>query len=324
MKHIAILYGGFSGEAVVSAQSGKVVYKHLKGGKYNPILVEVNEKGWFAQIEDSSYPIDLNNFTALVNEETLSFDGAFIAIHGSPGENGIVQGYLDLIGMPYNSGSPLNSSLTFNKKFCNDVLKQAGVLAAKSISLTVGDDINENEIIDSIGLPCFVKPNGAGSSLGISKVITFEQLKPAIYKAFEEDETIVIEAFIEGTEVTCGMVNWKGELRALGVTEIVYQTEFFDYHAKYHDDKTQEITPARISEQQTQAVKDAAFKIYRLLRSRGMVRADFILKGDQPFLIEVNTVPGLSEASIIPKMAAYSGISLRELFENEVEMMLGE
>lgn len=323
-KKIAVLCGGYSGESVISDLSGNVVFKHLSGGKYQPVLVKISNEGWFAYQNEKTYPINLNDFS-WQNEQNIkqTFDGVFIAVHGSPGENGIVQGYFRLINMPFNSGSVINSALTFHKKFCNDLLKQYQIKSAQSISLKQGQPFNTVEIVNKLGLPCFVKPNKGGSSIGVSKVKKTSDLESAIDKAFKEDDEILIEQFISGTEVTCGVVNYKGTIKALAVTEISYQSEFFDYQAKYHDKSTQEITPARISEELTQKVKQITESIYQLLECRGMIRADFIIVEEQPYLIEVNTVPGLSEASIIPKMAKEAGITLAQLFENEIDMMLG-
>jgi D-alanine-D-alanine ligase len=322
-KNIAVLCGGYSGESVISEQSGQVVYKNLKGGKYNPILVKVSNEGWFAFVDENKFKIDFNDFSFIDEKgKTNSFDGVFIAIHGTPGENGIVQGFLRLLNIPFNSGSVINSSLTFHKKFCNDLLKQYGIPSAQSIYLKIEESYDPVAIINQLGLPCFVKPNKGGSSIGVSKVKKTSELIPAIERAFKEDDEILVEQYINGKEVTCGVVNYKGEIKALSVTEIVFESEFFDYQAKYHDKTTQEITPARISHELTQKIMTLTKKVYKTIECRGMIRVDFIIMNDEPYLIEVNTVPGLSEASIVPKMAAYAGLSLRELFENEVDMML--
>lgn len=320
-KKIAVVFGGFSGEREVSRNSGNVVYQHLQGGSYEPYLVEVSETDWLVHLKDKTVPLDKGSFTAQVEGEKLSFDGVFNAVHGTPGENGVLQGYFDLLAIPYNSGSVLNSSLTFHKKYCNDLLKQYGISSALSVSLRKGETFAYHDILDMLGLPCFVKPNKGGSSLGITKVKNPSELPGAIDQAFEEDDEIVVEQFLEGIEVTCGVINWKGEIRSIGVTEIVTNNEFFDYKAKYLDKTTQEITPARIPETQYGACEDITKKIYRILNCKGMIRADFIIQNGAPFLIEVNTVPGLSEASIVPKMAAYSGISLTDLFENECDQL---
>jgi D-alanine-D-alanine ligase len=322
-KNIAVLCGGYSGESVISEQSGQVVYKNLKGGKYNPILIKVSNEGWFAFIDENKFKIDFNDFSFIDEKgKTISFDGVFIAIHGTPGENGIVQGFLRLLNIPFNSGSVINSSLTFHKKFCNDLLKQYGIPSAQSIYLKIEESYDPVAIINQLGLPCFVKPNKGGSSIGVSKVKKTSELIPAIERAFKEDDEILVEQYINGKEVTCGVVNYKGEIKALSVTEIVFESEFFDYQAKYHDKTTQEITPARISEELTQKIMTLTKKVYKTIECRGMIRVDFIIMDNEPYLIEVNTVPGLSEASIVPKMAAYAGISLKQLFENEVDMML--
>lgn len=322
-KNIAVLCGGYSGESVISEQSGQVVYKNLKGGKYNPILVKVSNEGWFAFVDENKFKIDFNDFSFKDEKgKTNSFDGVFIAIHGTPGENGIVQGFLRLLNIPFNSGSVINSSLTFHKKFCNDLLKQYGIPSAQSIYLKIEESYDPVAIINQLGLPCFVKPNKGGSSIGVSKVKKTSELIPAIERAFKEDDEILVEQYINGKEVTCGVANYKGEIKALSVTEIVFESEFFDYQAKYHDKTTQEITPARISQELTQKIMTLTKKVYKTIECRGMIRVDFIIMDDEPYLIEVNTVPGLSEASIVPKMAAYAGLSLRELFENEVDMML--
>ena len=322
-KNIAVVCGGFSGEHVISEMSGKVVYSHLKGHSYEPFLISITKSGWFL-INESEQNVEVNktDFSVMLNGFKLSFAGVFIAIHGTPGEDGLLQGYFDMIGIRYNSSSVFSSGITFNKKLCNDLLKQHAISSAKGLNFSINDTINNDAIIEYLGLPCFVKPNAGGSSLGISKVTEVHDLKNAISKAFKEDNEILIEEFIEGTEVTCGVINFNNEIISIGVTEIVCENEFFDYEAKYHDSLTQEITPARISDDMYKLVGELTKRIYKILQCRGMIRADYIIQNNTPYLIEVNTVPGLTESSLIPKMANYSDITLTELFENECAMML--
>lgn len=311
--------GGFSSEYRISINSGNVVYKNLDRSKYNPYRVHILQKEWFVIGEnDTPYPINRSDFTVTIDGKAIGFDCVFNTIHGNPGENGLLQAYLELLGIPQTSCDFYQSALTFNKRDLISVLRPYGVKTAINYLVDKGDEIDPDEIIAKVGLPCFVKANKAGSSFGISKVKTREDIIPATKFAFKEDNEIIIESFLDGTEVSVGVITHKGEVTALPVTEIVSENEFFDYEAKYLG-KSQEITPARISDEQTKQVQEIAKLIYRKLKMKGFSRSEFIFHNREPHFIEMNTNPGLSEASILPQQAQAAGISLEELFGSAIE-----
>lgn len=311
---MAIVTGGFSGEDVIARQSAQQVMEHIDNEQFQCILVDITRSAWVAEFAGQQSPIDRNDFSFLHAGEKVTFDSAFIVIHGTPGEDGKLQGYFDLIGLPYFSSGVLTSAVTFNKGLCNTLLRQYGVLSANAVVLKKGDVINTEYILSKVSLPCFVKPNNGGSSLGISKVSENTELEPAIRKAMQVDDEIIIEDFVAGTEITCGVARIKGKVKSIAVTEIVTGNDFFDYEAKYHDHATQEITPARIPDHLYEECMYLSEFIYDKLDCQGMIRIDYILQEDQLYLIEVNTIPGLSAASLIPKQAEYAQISLKELF----------
>lgn len=320
-KNIAVVFGGFSGERVISEKSAQIVAKYLQGPDYEPWLIDVGENGWFLVWGGQRIELDLNHFQVNVNGKVVSFDGVFNAIHGTPGEDGKIQGYFDIMRIPYNNCGVLASSITFDKSACNRYLKASGVRVAESFLARQGDPVDENEIIQRVGLPCFVKPNDGGSSIGVTKVKHIEQLSEAIQKAQAEGVDALIERFLEGTELSCGCISEKGQPIALAVTEIVPANEFFDFDSKYLNSKTQEITPARIHESDYQACMELTEKIYHWLHCKGMIRVDFMLCKDGLYLIEVNTTPGLSEASIIPQQARHKGMDLGQFFRQGIEEM---
>jgi len=251
----------------------------------------------------------------------IVFDCVFNVIHGNPGENGSLLAYFELIGLKHTSAPFYQMALTFNKRDTLSVVRQYGIKTAKSVFLNKGDELNFDEIIEKVGLPCFVKPNNAGSSYGISKVYTKETILPAIEKAYHEDDAILIESFLDGTEVSVGVVQYKNHLKVLPITEIVSENDFFDYEAKYLG-KSQEITPARISSEVQKKVEEVAKKVYKVLNMSGFSRSEYILVNEEPFFLEMNTVPGMTEESILPQQAAAAGISMRELLDNAIEMAL--
>ncbi|AZJ35661.1 D-alanine--D-alanine ligase [Tenacibaculum singaporense] len=321
-KNIAIIMGGYSSEVGISLKSGNVVYKHIDTEKYNAYKVHILENKW-VHVDDNEeeYPINKEDFSTEIKGQKITFDCVFNAIHGTPGENGIILAYFDLIGLKHTSAPFYQMALTFNKRDTLSVVKQYGIATAVSIYLNKGDEIDCDAIIKKVGLPCFVKPNGAGSSFGISKVYTKGELIPAIEKAYEEDTEILIESFLDGTEVSVGVIQYKGETKVLPITEIVSENDFFDYKAKY-EGESQEITPARLTDSQRNRVKEVAKRVYEILNMRGFSRSEYILVNDEPHFIEMNTVPGLTEASILPQQANHAGISLTELFGNAIEMAL--
>ena len=317
-KNIAIIMGGYSSEIEISLQSGNVVYTHLDREKYNPYRVHILKEKWVVlDALDNEIPIQKDNFSFLLNGKPVVFDCVFNAIHGSPGENGAILAYFDLLGLKHTSAPFYQSALTFNKRDTLSVVKEYGIKAATSVYLNKGDTINSNKIIDQIGLPCFVKPNKAGSSFGISKVHVLEELIPAIKKAYTEDSEILIESFLDGTEVSVGVIQYKGEITVLPITEIVSENDFFDYEAKY-EGKSKEITPARISFEEQEKVEGVAKKIYKILKMSGFSRSEFILVKGEPYFLEMNTVPGLTEESILPQQAQAAGVSLKDLFDNAI------
>jgi D-alanine-D-alanine ligase len=321
-KNIAIIMGGYSSEVNISLKSGNVVYNHLNKEKYNPYRVHVLEEKWVVVTDDlKEYSINKNDFSFNINNQKITFDCVFNAIHGNPGENGMILAYLELLNIPHTSAPFYQMALTFNKRDTLSVVKAYGIKTALSVYLNKGDAINTDAIIAKVGLPCFIKPNNAGSSYGISKAYTKEEVLNGIEIAYNEDSSILIESFLDGTEVSAGVIQHKNEIKVLPLTEIVSENDFFDYEAKY-EGKSQEITPARISVSQQAKVEATAKKVYQVLNMKGFSRAEYIFVNDEPHFLEINTVPGLTEASILPQQAQAAGISLEELFENAIESAL--
>jgi D-alanine-D-alanine ligase len=318
-KNIAIIMGGYSSEYEISLKSGNVVYNSLNMDKYNAYRIHVFKDKWvYVDENDKEFPVDKNDFSVTVNDHKITFDCVFNAIHGSPGEDGYMQAYFKLWGLPQTSCNMYQAALTFNKRDLLATLKPYGIKTAESYYINLGDKIDEKAIIAKVGLPCFVKANKAGSSFGISKVYKKEDLKAAIEKSFKEDDEIIIEQFLDGVEVSVGVISYKGKVTVLPITEIVSENDFFDYAAKY-EGKSQEITPARISEDYANKVRTQAKKIYEVLGMTGFSRSEFIFKNDEPHLLEMNTVPGLTKESILPQQAAAAGISMEDLFSNAIE-----
>ena len=318
-KNIGVVMGGYSSEYQISLKSGDVVCKHLDPEKYNVYRIHILKNKWVYVAEDGTeIPINRGNFNITSEGNTIEFDCIFNAIHGTPGEDGYLQGYLELLEIPHTSCPMYQAGLTFNKRDCLAALKPFGIKCASSYYINKGQPINEDEIIAKVGLPCFVKANKAGSSFGVSKVHTKENLAAAIEVSFKEDDEIIIESFLDGTEVSVGVITYKGEVTVLPITEIVSENDFFDYEAKYQG-KSQEITPARISDEMTQKVTEVAKKVYNTLKMKGFSRSEYIFVDGEPYLLEVNTIPGMTTESILPQQAAKAGISLNELFNNAIE-----
>lgn len=322
-KRIAVIMGGYSSEAAISFKSGEVVCKHLNSEVYHVYPVHILPSSWTAVINEVHYPIQKSDFSIYVEGQTLHFDCVFNAIHGAPGENGPLMAYFELLGIPHTSAPFYQMALTFNKRDCLSVVKAYGIKTAISYYLNQGEVIDPEAIIKKVGLPCFVKPNASGSSYGISKVYTQEELAPAIEKAFQEDSEILIESFLEGTEVSVGVIQYQNECTVLPITEIVSENDFFDYEAKYLG-KSQEITPARLTEEIENRVKEVAKRVYEILNMKGFSRSEYILVDGEPHFIEMNTVPGLTEASILPQQAQAANITLSQLFENAIEMAMAK
>ncbi|PHR74062.1 MAG: D-alanine--D-alanine ligase [Lutibacter sp.] len=317
-KNIAVVMGGYSSEYLISLKSGAVVCENLDSDKYTIFPIHIFKDRWVLVQNEVEYPINKHDFSATIDNQKIIFDCVFNAIHGSPGEDGQLISYLELLEIPHTSAPSYQMALTFNKRDCLSVLKPYGIKMATSFHLNLGDTVNENDIVDKVGLPCFVKANKAGSSFGITKVYKKEQLKDAIKISLKEDDEIIIESFLDGTEVSVGVITYKNEVTVLPITEIVSENDFFDYEAKYLGE-SQEITPARISEKEKKRVDEVAKRVYEVLKMSGFSRSEYILIDGEPHLIEMNTVPGLTNESILPQQAAEAGISLEVLFGNAIE-----
>jgi D-alanine-D-alanine ligase len=322
MKNIAIIMGGYSSEYEISLISGNVVYQSLDKTKFNGFRIHIFKEKWvYVDENEAEFPIDKNDFSTTVNGTKITFDCVFNAIHGTPGEDGLLQAYFELIGMPQTSCDYYQAALTFNKRDMLSVLQPYGIKTATSYYLNKGEYIDTDKIVEKVGLPCFVKPNKSGSSFGISKVKTANELPIAIEVAYKEDNEIIIESFLDGTEVSVGVINYRGKTTVLPITEIVSENDFFDYEAKYQG-KAQEITPARISEEMTQKVSEIAQRAYEVLNMKGFSRSEFIIVDGEPYMLEMNTIPGLTSKSLIPQQAEVAGISLGDLFTNAIELVL--
>lgn len=322
-KNIALLAGGYSGEYVISIQTAQTIKKNLDTETYNVYTIVVTKDDWWYEDESGTkVSVDKNDFTLSLNGEKVTFDLAFIAIHGTPGEDGRMQGYLDMMDIPYTSCNAIVSALTFNKSYCNKVVKDFNVVnIANSVHLIKGEPYSVGSILEMIQLPLFVKPNESGSSLGVTKVKSVEELLPAIEKAFKEDNQVLIEEFIEGRELTIGLYRVKGKLHILPATEIVSKNEFFDFEAKYTPGVTNEITPAPITDEVKEMLETKSEYIYKHLNCRGMVRMDYILQNGtgKLYFLEVNTMPGQSEASIVPQQVHAAGKTLMECYSSIIE-----
>ena len=322
MKNIAIIAGGNSSDYEVSMKSGKNIYDEVDETRYNKYLVVLKERDWHVEIGEEKYPVDKNDFSFTRNGEKILFDFAYITIHGVPGENGLLQGYLDMMGVPYGCCNVLASALTFDKHTCNTYLKSYGVNVADSVMLIRGMAYDVNEIINEVGLPCFVKPNAEGSSFGVTKVKEAAQLEDALKKAFALCREVLIETFIDGTELTCGVVKAGDMDITMPIAEVVPKNEFFDFEAKYDPTKSDEIIPARISPELTNRIKTLSSMIYDILRCEGIIRVDYIVREDEIFMLEVNTTPGMTSNSFVPKMVRAMGGTLREVLTKIIDNKL--
>ena len=317
--------GGYSDEYKVSLKSGQLIFESLDRELYNVYKVVILKDEWYFLDENGDKKnINKADFSIhLENGENLKFDACFNTIHGTPGENGIMQAYWDAVGQKYTGCDFYQSALTFNKKDTLAVLSKYGIPSAKSIYLRNGEEISDDEIVEKLGLPVFVKPNQSGSSLGISKVKDKIELKNAIEFAYKEDDEILIESALNGMEVSVGVLDYQGEVIVLGITEIVPDKEFFDYEAKY-EGASQEITPARVDEETRKKVEEISIKAYKSLGMSGFSRSEFIIVDGIPHLLEMNTNPGFSPASILPQQAKIYGISIKDLCGNQVEKALNK
>lgn len=319
--NVAVVMGGYSDESVISLRSGQLILNHLDKNKYQAFEVHILKEGWYCLIDSEKYPINKADFTVTKGNEAIRFDVIVNTIHGTPGEDGHMQAYWELLEIPYTGCGFYQSSLTFNKRDTLSVLSKFNIPKAKSIYLSKGDTIDGKAIEAELGLPFFVKPNQSGSSLGVSMVSALEDLPKALDFAFAEDNDILIESYLNGSEVSVGVLNYNGETKVLGITEILSQNAFFDYEAKYLG-KSEEITPARISAELEELVRETAKKVYQSLGMTGFSRTDFIIMNGIPHFIEINTNPGLSPQSIFPQQAAYANIPFSDLLDNEITLAL--
>lgn len=319
--NVAVVMGGYSDESVISMRSGQLILNNLDRSRHNVFEVHILPEGWSVNLDGRKIPLDKGGFAFEHNGGRTRFDVVLNTIHGTPGEDGHMQAYWELLEIPYSGCNFYQSALTFNKRDTLSVLSKFNIPKAKSIYLSKGDAISGETIASELGLPFFVKPNQSGSSLGVSKVHDLADFRKALDFAFAEDNDILIESFLKGTEVSVGVINYQGKTKVLGITEIVPQNDFFDYEAKYLG-KSEEITPARLSPEVEQRVIETASKVYEALGMTGFSRTDFIIMDGIPHFIEMNTNPGLSPQSIFPQQAAYAKIPFSDLLENEIALAL--
>jgi D-alanine-D-alanine ligase len=315
-KTIAFVTGGYSGEAVISYQSAITIENNIDKDKYNVYKIDIHPTGWWFDNSGEKIAVDKNDFSITVQGQKITFEAVLIGIHGTPGEDGKLQGYFDMLKIPYTSCNAATSALTFNKRYTVAVAAFGGINVAKSLHLFKHSPVALSYILSQLKLPVFVKPNNGGSSIGMSRVAEANQLEDAIEKAFKEDEQVLIEEFIQGREFTIGVFKSQGKITTLPITEVISKKDFFDYEAKYTKGMSDEITPAQVNEAIAQKVRDNATKVYGLLDCRGVVRIDFIYNEavGEPYMLEVNTVPGQSEASIVPQQVKAMGWTMKDFY----------
>ena len=319
-RNIAVVTGGNSGEYEISLKSGANIANCLDKSLYNIYLIHLHKKEWtYKNKQGEIYAVDKNDFSLLIKNEKINFDCAFIAIHGNPGEDGKLQGYFEMMDIPYVGCDVMVSSLTFNKYYCNHMVTSHGVKIAISVHFFKNEVIDEENIIKTVGLPCFVKPCNSGSSVGVSKVNQISGLKTAIALAFEHDNQILIERFVKGREITCGVLKIRDNVQSLAITEVVSKKEYFDFEAKYDTSLSEEITPAPIPKEIEQQCKQTSEKIYTILGCKGIVRIDYIYNEEGLFFIEINTIPGQTNESIVPKQIRHVGLNFSDLCTQFIE-----
>jgi D-alanine-D-alanine ligase len=323
-KKIALITGGYSGEAVISYKSAQQMQSNIDTSKWDCYVIDIHPQGWFyLSAAGEKIMVDKNDFSITVDGSKITFDAVLVGLHGTPGEDGKLQGYFDCLKIPYTSCDAATSALTFNKRYTVAVAAFAGLFVAKSLHLFKNNPLTAEQVIAQLQLPVFVKPNNGGSSIGMSKVNKAEDLQPAIEKAFKEDDQVLIEEFIKGRELTIGVFKSKEQIIALPMTEIISKKEFFDYEAKY-EGASEEVTPANIDESIANQIREAAKKAYEVFNCNGIVRIDFIYNeaNQQPYMLEINTVPGQSEASIVPQQVRAMGWTLKEFYSALIEEAL--
>jgi D-alanine-D-alanine ligase len=320
-KKIALVTGGYSGESVISYKSAETIYNNIDTDKWDCYLVDIHPDGWFhTTASGNRIDIDKNDFSIPIDDHKIQFDAVLVGLHGTPGEDGKLQGYFDCLKIPYTSCDAATSALTFNKRYTVAVAAFAGLHVARSLHLFKNDGVTSAMILDQLSLPVFVKPNNGGSSIGMSKVNEATGLNEALAKAFKEDDQVLVEEFIKGREFTIGVFKSKGAIIALPITEIISKKEFFDYEAKY-EGASAEITPAEVEEAVADKVREDAKKAYAVFNCKGIVRIDFIYdeKSGHPYMLEINTVPGQSAASLVPQQVTAMGWSLKEFYSALIE-----
>lgn len=319
-RTIAIVAGGDTSEYEVSLRSAQGIYSFIDKEKYTLYIVGMHGLDWHVQLPDGrTVPVDRNDFSFRLDGQQVKFDFAYITIHGTPGEDGRLQGYFDMLRIPYSCCGVLAAALTYDKFACNQYLHAYGVRIAESLLLRQGQTITDDEVVEKIGLPCFIKPSLGGSSFGVTKVKTREQIQPAIAKAFEEAQEVVVEAFMDGTELTCGCYKTKEKEVVFPITEVVSHNEYFDYKAKYNGE-SDEITPARIPDELADRVKKLTSAIYDILGAQGIIRVDYIVtEGSKINLLEVNTTPGMTATSFIPQQVRAAGLDIKDVMTDIIE-----
>ena len=321
---IAFVTGGYSGEAVISYKSAITIQNNVDTSKFDVYRVDITPEAWFHPGANGvNYPVDRNDFSLDIDGKKIKFDAVLIGIHGTPGEDGKLQGYFDIVGIPYTSCDAATSALTFNKRYTVAVAAFGGICVARSMHLFKHSPVSISEIVARVKMPVFVKPNNGGSSIGMSKVNQTGDLQAALDKAFAEDDQVLVEEFISGREFTIGVFRSHGSVITLPFTEIIAENEFFDYEAKY-EGKSREITPAECDDSTAEKVRSTARKVYEIFNCRGIVRMDFIYnkEADEPYLLEINTVPGQSEASIVPQQVRANGWELKDFYSALIEEAL--
>jgi D-alanine-D-alanine ligase len=324
-KKIALVTGGYSGEAVISYRSATTIYNHLDKNRYEVYKINVTPEGWYYEdAQGRRIDVDKNDFTLTVDSKKISFDGVFVGMHGTPGEDGKLQGYFDMLNLPYTSCDPATSAITFNKRYTVAVAKMAGIPVAPSVHLFRHSPYDLDAILSQLKLPVFVKPNAGGSSIGMSKVNDPEGLEEAIEKAFREDDQVLVEQMISGREFTIGVFRVQNRITVLPITEVTAHKEFFDFEAKY-EGKSTETTPAQLPDTWKSRLEETAAKIYDVFNCRGVVRIDFIYEAneDRPYMLEVNTIPGQSDASVVPQQVRAMGWKLDDFYSRLLDEALG-
>lgn len=321
--NIAIFTGGDSSEYVISMKSAEQVLKWLEAAGHSCYLVEVKRDKWTVHLGKKRLALDKNSFSFQNKEEKVLIDFVWNTIHGTPGEDGKLQGFFDIMGIPYSCSNLHSSALTFDKYTCKSFLRQHKVLTPEASLVRKSMETDLEAVAAQVGLPCFVKPNSGGSSFGIAKVARFEDLEAALDEALKEDNEAIVERYIKGTEVSCGLMKGRDGIILFPITEIVSKNEFFDYEAKYTKGKADEITPARLDDDITKKCQALAIDIYKLTNSCGIIRVDFIIKGNQVYFLELNSIPGMTEESIIPKQVHTMGLDMPTVLQQVIDEVLG-